>query len=42
MASQGSARGGKTRKIILKKHPDVMKEIEGKILAQVELKKGEA
>jgi recombination protein RecA len=43
--SYGESRIGQGRenaKDFLKKHPDVMKEIEGKILAQVELKKGEA
>ncbi len=43
--SYGESRIGQGRenaKDYLKKHPDVMKEIEGKILAQVELKKGEA
>ena len=42
--SYGESRIGQGRenaKDYLKKHPDVMKEIEGKILAQVELKKGE-
>ena len=41
----GDARIGQGRenaKDFLKKHPEVMKDIEGKILAQVELKKGEA
>jgi len=42
--SYGESRIGQGRenaKDFLKKHPDVMKEIETKILAQVELKKGE-
>ena len=34
--------GRENAKDFLKKHPDVMKEIESKILAQVALKKGEA
>jgi recombination protein RecA len=43
--SYGESRIGQGRenaKDFLKKHPDVMKEIETKILAQVALKKGEA
>ena len=43
--SYGESRIGQGRenaKDFLKKHPDVMKEIESKILAQVALKKGEA
>ena len=43
--SYGESRIGQGRenaKDFLKKHHDVMKEIEGNILAQVELKKGEA
>ena len=43
--SYGESRIGQGRenaKDFLKKHPDIMKEIENKILAQVALKKGEA
>jgi recombination protein RecA len=43
--SYGESRIGQGRenaKDFLKKHPEIMKEIENKILAQVALKKGEA
>ena len=43
--SYGESRIGQGRenaKDFLKKHPDIIKEIESKIFAQVALKKGEA